>query len=246
MYHIVICDDDTLFIYHMKCLLLRAGLKPETCKFYSYLSANEFEADFQNFYTIDLLILDIQLPDVNGTVFAKSFREKFPSSTLVFCSGKQSPTPESFESEPYRYLLKAWTDAHMVEKLTPVIAHIQTEKAEPFIHAGWYSTQLKLPASEIMYIARGRGCSKIYVSKKSPYYTYNEKILCKSSLSDLHALLHDFYFAYAHNSYLVNLQHVTYLNTTELTLSDNSMLTISRSRQKEFQAMFFRYMKSQD
>ena len=56
MYHIVICDDDTLFIDHMKCLLLRAGLKPETCKFYSYLSANEFEADFQNFYTIDLLI----------------------------------------------------------------------------------------------------------------------------------------------------------------------------------------------
>lgn len=246
MYHIVICDDDTLFIEHMKDLLLRAGLPSETCKFYSYLSASEFEADFQNFYTVDLLILDIQLPDVNGTIFAKAFREKFPSSTLVFCSGKQSPTPESFESEPYRYLLKEWSDEHMVEKLTSIVAHIQTEKAEPFIHAGWYSTQLKLPASEIMYIARGRGCSKIYVSKKSPYYTYNDKILCKNSLSDLHALLHDFYFAYAHNSYLVNLQHVTYLNKTELTLSDNSMLTISRSRQKEFQAMFFRYMKSQD
>lgn len=246
MYHIVICDDDTLFIDHMKCLLLRAGLPSEACKFYSYLSASEFEADFENFYTVDLLILDIQLPDVNGTIFAKSFREKFPSSTMVFCSGKQSPTPESFESEPYRYLLKAWSDEHMVEKLTHVIAHIQTEKTEPFIHAGWYSTQLKLPVSEIMYIARGRGCSKIYVSKKSPYYTYNDKILCKNSLSDLHALLHDFYFAYAHNSYLVNLQHVTYLNKTELTLSDNSMLTISRSRQKEFQAMFFRYMKSQD
>ena len=62
MYHIVICDDDTLFIYHMKCLLLRAGLKPETCKFYSYLSASEFEADFPNFYTIDLLILEQYLP----------------------------------------------------------------------------------------------------------------------------------------------------------------------------------------
>ena len=239
-------DEGVDLIGHMKCLLLRAGLPSEACKFYSYLSAGEFEADFQNFYTVDLLILDIQLPDVNGTIFAKSFREKFPSSTLVFCSGKQSPTPESFESEPYRYLLKEWSDEHMVEKLTSIVAHIQTEKAEPFIHAGWYSTQLKLPASEIMYIARGRGCSKIYVSKKSPYYTYNDKILCKNSLSDLHALLHDFYFAYAHNSYLVNLQHVTYLNKTELTLSDNSMLTISRSRQKEFQAMFFRYMKSQD
>ena len=50
MYHIVICDDDTLFIDHMKCLLLRAGLPSETCKFYSYLSASEFEADFPNFY----------------------------------------------------------------------------------------------------------------------------------------------------------------------------------------------------
>lgn len=45
MYHIVICDDDTLFIDHMKCLLLRAGLPSEACKFYSYLSASEFEAD---------------------------------------------------------------------------------------------------------------------------------------------------------------------------------------------------------
>ena len=68
MYHIVICDDDTLFIDHMKCLLLRAGLPSESCRFYSYLSASEFEADFQNFYTVDLLILDIQLPDVNGTI----------------------------------------------------------------------------------------------------------------------------------------------------------------------------------
>lgn len=45
MYHIVICDDDTLFIDQMKCLLLRAGLPLEACKFYSYLSASEFEAD---------------------------------------------------------------------------------------------------------------------------------------------------------------------------------------------------------
>ena len=246
MYHIVICDDDTLFIDHMKCLLLRAGLPSEACKFYSYLSASEFEADFENFYTVDLLILDIQLPDVNGTIFAKAFREKFPSSTLVFCSGKQSPTPESFESEPYRYLLKAWSDEHMVEKLTHVIAHIQTEKTEPFIHAGWYSTHLKLPASEIMYISRGRGCSRIYVSQKSPYYAYNDKILCKNSLSDLHALLHDYHFAYAHNSYLINLKYVKSLTKTELTLSDGSILTISRSRQKEFHAMFFRYMTAQN
>ena len=246
MYHIVICDDDTLFIDHMKCLLLRAGLHSEACKFYSYLSASEFEADFQNFYTVDLLILDIQLPDVNGTIFAKAFREKFPSSTLVFCSGKQSPTPESFESEPYRYLLKAWSDEHMVEKLASIVAHIQAEKAEPFIHAGWYSTHLKLPASEIMYISRGRGCSRFYVSQKSPYYAYNDKILCKNSLSDLHALLHDYHFAYAHNSYLVNLKYVKSLTKTELTLSDGSILTISRSRQKEFHAMFFRYMTAQN
>ena len=191
-----------------------------------FASSSEFEADFENFYTVDLLILDIQLKDVNGTIFAKAFREKFPSSTLVFCSGKQSPTPESFESEPYRYLLKAWSDEHMVEKLASIVAHIQTEKAEPFIHAGWYSTHMKLPASEIMYIARGRSCSKIYVSKNSPYYTYNDKIICKSSLSDLHTLLHDFYFAYAHNSYLVNLKHVKYLNSTELILSDCCLVAL--------------------
>lgn len=110
-----------------------------------FASSSEFEADFENFYTIDLLILDIQLPDVNGTIFAKSFREEFPSSTLIFCSGKQSPTPESFESEPYRYLLKAWSDEHMVKKLASIVAHMSIDVLPDITFA-------ELPSADIISI----------------------------------------------------------------------------------------------
>ena len=42
----------------------------------------------------------------------------------------------------------------------------------------------------------------------------------------MHTLLHDFYFTYAHNSYLVNLKHVKYLNSTELILSDCCLVAL--------------------
>lgn len=243
MYHIVICDDDNLYSEHMKQLLLRTNLKADLCCFHFYTSATEFANDFLKFKTIDLLILDILLPDVNGTCFAKTFRRNFPNSTLVFCSGKENPTTESFESEPYRYLLKAWTDEHMLEQLCPIVKHIQNHKTDYFIHAGWKNQHFRLSTSEIMYISRERSYSQIFLSSNCEFYSNTKKIICKKTINQLYQELQNYYFEFAHHSYLVNMKYIKFYNNAEIILLDDSVLTISRSRQKEFHQSFLNYMK---
>lgn len=49
-------------------------------------------------------------------------------------------------------------------------------------------------------------------------------------------------FAYAHNSYVVNLKYVAKVEGNLLVLMDGTALTISRSRKEEFHKAFARYL----
>ena len=102
MYHIGICDDDPVFIEYIKRLIFMENTLVE---FYEYLSGKELIQDMQKRERYDLLILDVCLPDMDGNETARKFREQFPDTLLVFCSGVCMPTTQSFETTPYRYWL---------------------------------------------------------------------------------------------------------------------------------------------
>ena len=57
-------------------------------------------------------------------------------------------------------------------------------------------------------------------------------------LVEFYEQLKDFGFAYAHNSYIVNLRYVAIAGTKELELMNGEKLTISRARAKEFLEKF--------
>lgn len=44
----------------------------------------------------DCLILDVAMPGMDGNETARDFREQFPDTLLVFCSGVCVPTVESY------------------------------------------------------------------------------------------------------------------------------------------------------
>lgn len=57
-------------------------------------------------------------------------------------------------------------------------------------------------------------------------------------LAEFYEQLKEFGFAYAHNSYIVNLKHVAVVRATELEFINGEKLTISRSRAKSFKQAF--------
>lgn len=133
MYHIAICDDDINYIYYIEKMLYQAGIEKSNCNFYRFTSAKNFIQKMNEMTAIDLLILDIQIPDMDGNQIAQIFREHFPVSVLVFCSGVYLPTVQSFEPNPFRYLLKEYTDSKMISELKTIIHEMEIKKIEPYI-----------------------------------------------------------------------------------------------------------------
>ncbi len=233
MYHVAICDDDWMFMQYIKRIILSCNLGGGEVFFYEYYSGEQLIQDADKKDNIDLLILDMQMKKMDGCETAKQFREIFPTSILVFCSGSCQPTVKCFESVPFRYLLKEYTDSRMKQEMEIVIQEMKNRKVEPYIIGNWYYNTIKLKPEEILYISIAKHGSSIYVCPNIKRYDFESNITSKERVEELYSILKDFGFAYAHNSYIVNLRHIRRKTTTELELTDGTILSIARSKEKE-------------
>ena len=229
MYHIGICDDDPVFIEYIKRLICMENTLVE---FYEYLSGKELIQDMQKRERYDLLILDVCLPEMDGNETARKFREQFPDTLLVFCSGVCMPTTESFETTPYRYWLKQYTEERMTKEVQEVFDKLRQKRVAPSIMGKRDNKIAKLSAERISHIAIARKGSVIYCGNMKEKYSSSKRV------AELYEQLKDFGFVYAHNSYIVNLKHVAVAGPKELELMSGEKLTISRSRAKDFLKRF--------
>lgn len=244
MYHIVICDDNTEYISFLKKVIVKIGMGEEPICFYEF-ETGEALVDYinRNNAECDLLILDVQLPGINGERAAEIFREKFSDAVLVFCSGTCMPTDISFKVRAYRYLFKYYSDDKMTEEMKEVLEEVKEQKKEPSIigHCRFQAYQLK--PKDILYIEISRRGSRIYVCPSVEFKGMNGKLLSDKKLDILYEILKEYDFAYAHNSYIVNLRYIRKITTKELIFvkfeeEEEIKLSISRSRSKELREIF--------
>lgn len=229
MYHIGICDDDPIFIKYIKRLFSETQ---NQIKFYEYLSGEALIQDMQVREVYDLLILDMQMPGMDGNETAKKFRKQFPNTLLVFCSGVCLPTVESFVATPYRYWLKEYTEERMQQEIEGVLCKMEKSKVLPCFIGKKENLLVKLSAEQISYVSIAKRGTMLHCLDAKESYSSPKR------LAEFYEQLKDFGFAYAHNSYIVNLEHVAEVGPKELEFVNGERLTISRARAKEFKKAF--------
>lgn len=226
MYYIGICDDDSKCIKYIERLFSEMQREIE---FFEYLSEEELIHDMQVREVYDLLILDIRM---NGNEAAKEFRKQFPDTLLVFYSNVCMPTVEIFETTPYRYWLKTYTEERMKQEIEGVLCKMKKNKVPPYVMGKRADQIVKLSPEQILYIAIAKRGTVLYYGESKEKYTSSKR------LAEFYEQLKEFGFAYAHNSYIVNLRYVMAAGSKELEFVTGEKLTISRSRAKEFKKAF--------
>lgn len=242
MYRVAICDDTESNITYMKEMIIKAGISANELECLEYGSGEELFDDIEELNNVDLLILDMILPGMNGYEVAKKFREYFSDTVLVFCSATCPPSMESFETEPYRYILKPVDEDYLLKTLKDIFEKIEKERKACEIIGNYRTGVIRLNPKEIVYIAKSKGCSEIFIRPNSKRGVLGEKIVTKQTFSELYEILREYWFEYAHNSYLVNLEYIEETDFRQFRLSTGEMLTISRSRRDYFKKRYFEYL----
>lgn len=237
MYHIAVCDDDEMFIKYIEKIIKQIGNKEKfKAKFYEYSSGEEFVNGMSGLIQYDLLILDMQLGGMDGDETARLFRKRFPDAVLVFCSGVRQPTIKSFKATPFRYLLKSHSNVEFISEMTEILNEVIKQSKDLYIVGHYRNNVIRVKLRNILYIENAKRGSRVVVSPNCEEAQFEETILVDEKLMELSNKFSQLVFA--HSSYIVNIDHVNYVNGSEIIIDSGERLSVSRLYQKTFREVF--------
>ena len=242
MIKIALCDDNADYIENtLKPVLMSAVAKSAVvAEIYAYNNGNELINDFEKLKGCDIVILDIDMPAINGKEVARKLRILDSSFFLMFVTTYKS---EIYSTIPYRinaFLPKDMEKADMENEFIRVIGEFihfkpNYELFEAEVNAE--RTTIRVALDDIFYFS----CVNrvIYMCTGSKQYRLYEKKLSK--ITDRYI---DKGFFEVCRGYIVNISKIKSVNHLDAELDNGEIVPISRRKTKELLEKITDYIAS--
>lgn len=203
MYKCIIIDDEELARGLLKSYVEKLDFLELVGSFENPLDA----IDCLKKGDIKLVFLDIQMPEIKGTDFAKLIP---PSTKIIFTTAYSEYALEGYDLNAIDYLLKPIAFQRFlqaVQKIKPDVAPASAEKTIT-VKSGYDLFKLKI--EDISHIESD--------SEYAIFYTSGKKIMSLQSLKSLEKTLDPAVFLRVHRSFIINKTKVTGLKGRDLSL----------------------------
>jgi len=180
---------------------------------------------------IDLMFLDIEMPDITGINFLKTIKVK---PMVVFTTAYDKYAMDGFELDVVDYLLKpisferflkAVNKAMELFNMNSSLVSVPKTDSNKHIFVKSEHKILKINLCDIQYIESMKDYVKIYCGAK-PIYTL-------MSMKQIEALLPSDEFVRIHRSFIVSLSHIEFIGKSKVVIGSES-LPISALYRDEF------------
>ena len=186
----------------------------------------------------DLVILDIDMPGLNGMETARQLRGQGDNVVLMFVTNMSQYALEGYEVEAVDYVLKPVSYQDFTLKLRKAQRYIsQNRDTQIALHTT--NGIVLLMVSQVIYVE-----SALHYLV---YHTTTSDYRVRGSISDAESTLPHGQFSRCNTSFLVNLKYVKALERDEVLMNpDNHRLKISRGRRGTFLDQMGRYLGGVD
>ena len=178
---------------------------------------------------IDLVFLDINMPDISGIAFAKSINK---AVKVIFTTAYRDYAVEGFDLQAVDYIMKPISFERLLQavnryfEISNITSIINSPKAleQDFIFVRANRQMRKIDFDNILYVESYSDYIKIHTQEKS--------IVTRETISSIEAKLPKSMFIRIHRSYIVAIHEIKAF-TSEFVTVNNKSLSISRSYKKE-------------
>jgi len=240
LYKIAVCDDVSVDIDNIVKIIKMESNERKILgiSYFLYNNGTELLKNIEKRF--DVIFLDIQMEKMDGNEVAELIRKVDTEVILVFCSGIRVPTADLFKVQPYRYIVKQFMKKEMENDVKEVLDKMISNplKYFPTFRNG---NLARINLNHIVCISLlKRGCEINILAEAFEKYKC-EKIYCEKPLNEVYEQIQDDRFVYAHNSYIINIEHIMKTTKTEVFLSNDITLTIARSKGKFLRKRMIEY-----
>lgn len=218
-YRLAICDDDANYVRYLRRLVQQWARQSEAeVEVETFPSAPAFLFRWEEQKDFDVLLLDIEMPGMDGLELARRVRAEDGRVQLVFITGYNEYIAQGYEVAALHYLVKPVDEEKLFQVLTRAAAGLH--RSEPVLTLELPEQTLRMPLPEIRYLDVQHNYVTVHAGQD---YTV------KRPLSELEKALDSRFFRVG-RSCVVNLARVRRVTRTEAELTTGERIPLPRGQ----------------
>ncbi|MCM1540520.1 MAG: LytTR family DNA-binding domain-containing protein [Blautia sp.] len=235
MLHVAICDDDKFLLEDLgREVELWAREAQAVCTVELFAAAEPFLFAWEERKDIDILLLDIEMPGMDGMELAKMLRRRGERLGIIFVTGNPDFAPDGYDLEAVSYLVKPVKRERLRAALDRAVR--QSGSREALLVAVSAGEVEKVYVSEICFL-ESEGHETALMLRGG------RRIVCKEPMRQLEQELvegADVFFK-PHRSYMINLGYVERITRKDVQMEGGTKIPIARGKHEELSRAYMRY-----
>lgn len=233
--YIAICDDDSKITSRLKIDIgtILASLKDNVDVSVFANGTELIDTIKKEKIHYDILLLDIDMPNISGLEVAKMLRETNEDTIIIFISSYEKYVFDSFEYNPFRYIRKNRIKEELNIALKSAYA-LYKKRERRYIVIKSDDGDHRVEQSEICYF-------EIVKRKLFIHLADNRVLSMWKSIKDFINEIDDDNFIKIHSGCAVNMKYIREYTNYDVTLDNGEKLLASRSGIKVLKDELTRY-----
>ena len=194
----------------------------------------------------DVLLLDIDMPDITGLEVAEQLKELKKKPLFIFVTSHDELVYDSLQFHPFGFVRKSFLDTELPRILADCERELLGNKQ--YYHFRTAEGEVSLPLEDILYFETEGNYLWVYIKgngeavqgdalgKKQKCYRFRE------TMAAVQEELEKQGFVRVHRGFLVNQEAVELLSADELRLANGSSIPIGRNYAEAARKQIMRYM----
>lgn len=228
MLQIAVCDDEPLSLQKIEAITRQCLKKQNIFPLISVFTNGEhllFALEDGAFF--DLLLLDIEMPEISGMELARQIHQKLPEALIIFVTAHFKYAVDAYELDIFRYIPKNQLSARLMHAVTDAAALLETQHAQSYLISNQNRME-RIPLKDILYLSREGKNSLFHMRAPSA-----SAIRLRKSLAEIYEELPAEEFVFIDRGCIVNLRHISSIAHSDCVLTDASRLPVAQSRLTE-------------
>ncbi len=229
MINCIAIDDEPLALTQIAGYIEKTPFLTLAEKFESALQAISFLQDNE----VDLMFVDINMPDLSGMDFVKSLKNP---PKVIFTTAYSEYAIEGFKVDAIDYLLKpiGYSDFFKAaekakDRIKPKVEeNTLVESNDKFLFIKSEYKILRINLSDIKYIEGMREYVRIHIENQAA-------VMSLMSMKKMEEFLPDSNFMRIHRSFIVNLNKVNTIERNRIVFDKNVYIPVSEQYKAKFQ-----------
>ena len=219
--NIALVDDEFAFLENVRKCVENEVMQQDEVKIFTYTQAKDFLQEMRRGYEFDILVSDIDMPDMSGLELGRRIQEERDGIYLVFLTAYLEYAAESYILEAYQYILKDDMEKRLPPILRQLIDRVKREKRQ-FRMIGTPTSKVKVYYRDIIYIEKEKGAK--YICYITAHGIYKERISIKKLICELASDE----FILIERGYIINVSHIASMKDGMIQMGNGERIFVNR------------------